>query len=114
MAVTYNEDETEFLDKSPFEGVLVSLVRGVACSGERVPGAGGRNLLLNKYIGDEAVDDGGAHGGVGAGPEDDARGCENLKSVEHCGGGRATSRLVSFACEKGRPSWQRRACDVCG
>lgn len=81
QAMTYNEDDAQFLHESPLQSMLVVSVGGVVRSRPVVLCASGGGLLLDEDIGDEAVDDGRAGGHVASRPQHNARSREDLKRV---------------------------------
>jgi hypothetical protein len=93
---THHKDDAELLGDGPLQGVLLYLVGRVACGGLVILGTSGSALLLDEDIGDEAVDDRGAEGGVRSRPHHHAGGGKNLERVQHGAGwqGRSGDRLV--------------------
>lgn len=79
----YNEDDAKFLDEGPFKGVLFASVGRVGRGRLLFPQGSAAGLLLNERVGDEVVDERRVDGGVGAGPENDAGGRDDLEGVEH-------------------------------
>jgi uncharacterized protein YceK len=81
---SYHKDNIEFFDRSPLQGVLVILVGGILCCRYVVRNTSTREgSFLNKYIGNQAVDDRRADWGVRSRPQHHTRGGKNLKSVQH-------------------------------
>lgn len=80
---THNEDDTELLDQCPFQCVLITAVGGVDRGRLVFPECCAATLLLDECVGNKVIDEGRVDGGVGAGPEDDTRGGDDLEGVEH-------------------------------
>lgn len=79
----YHKDQAQFLDKGPFQSVLVASIGWVRCGRLRIGGRNGASLFLDKRVGNEIVDNGGADGRICPGPENHAGRGENLESVQH-------------------------------
>lgn len=82
--------------------MLVVLVWGICRRRCAVLCAGDSALLLDKNVGDEAVDDGGVDLGVGARPQHHPGGGQNLKGIQHVGDG-----LFEVEKNKSHPSGSR-------
>lgn len=103
---THNEDDTEFLYKSPFERMLISPVWRVLGRRLVVLRTGDcAALLLDEDIRDEVVNYGGADLRIRAGPEDHPRCGQNLECVQHTFGAhfvaRYATRLKKSRCLEG-------------
>ena len=82
-SMTHDKNDAQFLDQCPLERVLVASVSRVVGGRFGVAQCDGAALLLNKGIGDEVVNDGRVDWRIGARPDDDTRGGQDLERVQH-------------------------------
>ena len=80
----YNNYQTQILDTCPFHRILLPSVGRALGGWNIVAGTCAlEDLLFNKDVFDEAVDDAGVDWRIGLGPKHDARGRQDFEAVQH-------------------------------